>query len=201
MNLGIGLVSVLDCCCRACLSCHASRSERLDSGTLYLLPTAGVLPPRLRRRKLSLAAKENESSEDAYERRLKESQKVEERVEVIFTEEEFRKALDEVSAPMRAWSLAAMHHSSDSPSKNLQHPSSSKQGCPSLKLLLWLHLLCSASMPLLQYGIRILILCRQSRSWSCWKLSHPTPATLEWQKRQRCTGKRTSRQSLLAAAT
>ena len=133
MDLGIGLVSVLDCSCRAPLACHASRSVRVDGGTLRLSPSAGVLPPRLRQRKLSLAAKENESSEDAYERRLKESQKVEERVEVIFSEEEFRKALDEVRAPMRAWPLAAMHQSSDSPPKNFQYPSSSKQGCPSLK--------------------------------------------------------------------
>lgn len=49
------------------------------------------------RRKLSLAAKENESTEDAYERRLKESQKVEERVEVVFNTSEFQKALDDVS--------------------------------------------------------------------------------------------------------
>ena len=43
-----------------------------------------------------MAARENESSDDAYERRLKESQKVEERVEVVFTEAEVRKALDDV---------------------------------------------------------------------------------------------------------
>ena len=82
---------------------------------LSSISTAGVLPSRVRRRKLSLAAKENESSEDAYERRLKESQKVEERVEVIFNEEEFRKALDEVRASMHAWSLAACSQSSNYP--------------------------------------------------------------------------------------
>ena len=43
-----------------------------------------------------MAARENESSDDAYERRLKESQKVEERVEVVFTEAEVRKALSDV---------------------------------------------------------------------------------------------------------
>jgi len=43
-----------------------------------------------------VAARENESSDDAYERRLKESQKVEERVEVVFTEAEVRKALSDV---------------------------------------------------------------------------------------------------------
>ena len=82
--------------------------------------TAGILPPRIRQRKLSLAAKENESSEDAYERRLKESQKVEERVEVIFNEEEFRKALDEVESPTHVWSLAACIRGSDSPSQKNQ---------------------------------------------------------------------------------
>ena len=30
MDLGIGLVSVLDCSCRAPLACHASRSVRVD---------------------------------------------------------------------------------------------------------------------------------------------------------------------------
>ena len=48
------------------------------------------------RRTASLAARENESSEDAYERRLKESQKVEERVEVVFNEAEVTKALEQV---------------------------------------------------------------------------------------------------------
>ena len=117
-GFGIGLVSVLDCNCRAPLASHASRSVRVQNGSSTSLFTAGVRSPSFRRRKLSLAAKENESSEDAYERRLKESQKVEERVEVIFSEEEFRKALDEVRAPVRAWPLAAMHQSSDSPPKN-----------------------------------------------------------------------------------
>ncbi|CAL5227154.1 g10067 [Coccomyxa viridis] len=50
---------------------------------------------RMQRRRVSTTARENESTEDAYERRLKESQKVEERVEVVFTESEVVKALEE----------------------------------------------------------------------------------------------------------
>lgn len=50
----------------------------------------------MQRRRVSATARENESTEDAYERRLKESQKVEERVEVVFTESEVVKALEEV---------------------------------------------------------------------------------------------------------
>jgi hypothetical protein len=43
-----------------------------------------------------VSAKGNESVEDAYERRLKESQKVEERVEVVFSEQDIQQAFDEV---------------------------------------------------------------------------------------------------------
>ena len=53
----------------------------------------------MQRRKVSATLRENESTEDAYERRLKESQKVEERVEVVFSESEVVKALEEVRPP------------------------------------------------------------------------------------------------------
>ena len=57
----------------------------------------GARPQRSsQRRKASATARENESTEDAYERRLKESQKVEERVEVVFNESELDKALEKV---------------------------------------------------------------------------------------------------------
>ncbi|CAK0758270.1 hypothetical protein CVIRNUC_002607 [Coccomyxa viridis] len=116
---------------------------------------AGVLPPRLRRRALSLAAKENESSEDAYERRLKESQKVEERVEVIFSEEEFRKALDEAEQKLVVLEVessntcdtgvaeeAEVHWEEDKQAKlarcsNLKHTfQRTARDCPDVKFLL-----------------------------------------------------------------
>ncbi len=39
-------------------------------------------------------AEAQESAEEAYQRRLRESQRVEERVEVIYSEREFKEALD-----------------------------------------------------------------------------------------------------------
>lgn len=60
----------------------------------------GACPRRSsQRRKVSATARKDESTEDTYERRLKESQKVEERVEVVFNESEVAKALEEVGQP------------------------------------------------------------------------------------------------------
>ena len=72
---------------------------------------AGATSYRLsQRRKLALSAKENESVEDAYERRLKESQKVEERVEVVFSEQEIQQALNEVGIIFMSSSHQAILH-------------------------------------------------------------------------------------------
>ena len=63
---------------------------------MYGVPAGAKSYRPSQRRKLALSAKENESVEDAFERRLKESEKVEERVEVVFSEQEVQQALDEV---------------------------------------------------------------------------------------------------------
>ncbi len=42
-------------------------------------------------------AEGKESAEEAYQRRLRESQRVEERVDVVFSEEQFREELKKVS--------------------------------------------------------------------------------------------------------
>ena len=47
-----------------------------------------------------MSTREGESQEDALQRRLRESARVEERVEVIFSEEEFRQKLSQVCAPL-----------------------------------------------------------------------------------------------------
>lgn len=44
------------------------------------------------------APRSNESLEEAYQRRLRESQRVEERVEVIYNEAEFKQELDKASS-------------------------------------------------------------------------------------------------------
>ena len=56
----------------------------------------GCKPLQVRRRQALAAAgaEEQESAEEAYQRRLRESQRVEERVNVIFSEQEFRDELE-----------------------------------------------------------------------------------------------------------
>ncbi|EIE26385.1 hypothetical protein COCSUDRAFT_46068 [Coccomyxa subellipsoidea C-169] len=57
---------------------------------------SGCKPLQVRRRQVLAAAgaEEQESAEEAYQRRLRESQRVEERVNVIFSEQEFRDELE-----------------------------------------------------------------------------------------------------------
>lgn len=63
---------------------------------LYLSAGRSCKPLTSRRRQALAAAGagEQESPEEAYQRRLRESQRVEERVNVIFSEEEFREELE-----------------------------------------------------------------------------------------------------------
>lgn len=58
-------------------------------------------PLKVRRRQALAAAgaEEQESAEEAYQRRLRESQRVEERVNVIFSEAEFREELEKACCP------------------------------------------------------------------------------------------------------
>ncbi len=64
-------------------------------------------PAPARRVAASASPKSTESSEEAFQRRLRESQRVEERVEVIYNEQEFEQELEKV----RLWPAHALHGS------------------------------------------------------------------------------------------